>query len=75
MRYTIVGRSNCSFCDKAKELLEEHGQVYTYCSIEDNKWVLDLFRRSAINTVPQVWLDDKHIGGYAELKNLITEKG
>jgi glutaredoxin len=68
MQYAIVGRSNCSFCDKAKELLEEHGHVYTYYSIEDNKWVIDLFRRSAINTVPQVWLDDKYIGGYTELK-------
>lgn len=68
MGYMVLGRSNCSFCDMAIELLEEHGHTYKYLSVEDNRWVLDLFRRSAINTVPQVWLDDKYIGGYAELK-------
>jgi len=81
MKAVIYTKDNCIFCTRAKTLLnnmsiayEEHildvhgrdGRVLT----ENQQWSTkaDLLRvYPAAKTVPQIWLDDEHIGGYTEL--------
>jgi len=69
MTYVVVSRSDCSYCTLATELLKKNGVAYTCYSLESSRWVLDLFKKADIKTVPQVW-DSKgnHIGGYTELQ-------
>lgn len=74
MDFIVFGRENCPYCVRAKELLRSKGAGFTYKDVvEDevffmqmNSWVKDATGRPAA-TVPQIFLDDRYIGGYTEL--------
>tara|TARA_R110002050_G_scaffold63072_1_gene138169 strand:+ start:504 stop:746 length:243 start_codon:yes stop_codon:yes gene_type:complete len=67
--YTVVGRQGCTYCSKAMGTIRENGGIATYYSLDDTKWLLDLFKKAGITTVPQVWdIKGNHIGGYEELQ-------
>ena len=61
----------CGFCRRAKMLLEEQGLPYEEVRLDDDPSfrarLLDLTGRW---TVPQILIDGKPIGGYAELREL-----
>jgi len=64
--YLVLGRQNCTFCDKAKELLEFDGLDYVYVDIMDKPELKDiLVEQINVRTVPQVF---KLVGGYDHLK-------
>jgi len=70
--YVLVGRVDCPHCSKAMGLLRDSGYTVNYYSLNDSKWVLDLFNKSGIKTVPQIWdQEGNHIGGYTQLKTLL----
>lgn len=62
---TIVTKEDCPYCSMAKALLKSQG------------WVLEEVTRAEFTgewlwkTVPQIWLNGKHIGGYTELAALL----
>jgi glutaredoxin 3 len=61
----------CGYCVRAKALLEERGLSYEEISLDDDP----SFRRNLHDltggwTVPQILIDDRPIGGYAELWRL-----
>ena len=68
--YLVVGRQNCSYCDKAKELLEAQNKKYVYVDItsgdgiNDAVWKHFLVDDMELKTVPQVF---QLIGGFEEL--------
>lgn len=68
MSYTVISRPECSWCDKAMDLLYEHGIDYEKVDIYDDPWVRTLLEKANLGTVPQVF---NHtgvlIGGYEEL--------
>jgi len=72
-KYLVYGRMNCVWCDKAKDLLERYEYRMEYRNIDlDNQFkteLKDFFDNNPDlpKTVPQVFLDGKHIGGYNEL--------
>lgn len=69
--YTIISRSQCNFCDRAKEVLIQQGLPYKEFKVDDlsNKWLLTLIKQAGYTTVPQIFgMDGKHIGGYTELE-------
>lgn len=69
MNFVVVGRRNCPYCDKAKELIRNSGNTASYYSIEESGWLLDLFKKAAIKTVPQIWtIKGEYIGGYTQLE-------
>ena len=71
MRYVVITRDQCNFCDSAKALLEGLGFGYRVYNIQrpENKWLLTLIKQSGHTTVPQVYApDSSYIGGYTELK-------
>jgi glutaredoxin len=73
--YTLVGRVDCPHCSKAMGLLRDKGCTVNYYSLNDSKWVLDLFKKSGIKTVPQIWDQSGNcIGGYQELKQLLERE-
>lgn len=77
MSYVVVGTSNCTFCTKAKHLLQEKRVSFTAYSVDtkSSKWLLTLIKQAGMTTVPQIW-DNKgnYVGGYTELvQNLERE--
>jgi len=65
--YEILGKENCPYCDMAKGLLQAKGKEFYYIDISDNEEQKQRLTELGLNTVPQIWLGDKHIGGFDEL--------
>lgn len=61
----------CSYCARARSLLDSKGVKYTDIRVDG---AVDLRRemveRSGRYTVPQIWIDAQHIGGYDDLAGL-----
>lgn len=68
-KYTVWGKSGCPYCDKAKNLLASKRIQYRYINIENDADTNYEFKEQKFRTVPQIWKDGKHIGGYDELEN------
>ncbi len=65
---TIYSRSWCSFCKRAKSLLESKGVEYTSIDIEDMPEKRDeMIERTGRTSVPQIFINDQAIGGCDDL--------
>jgi thioredoxin reductase (NADPH) len=61
----------CSYCDRAKRLLAGKGQSWTEIDVEASDAALDeMVLRSGRRTVPQIFIGDRHVGGFDELAAL-----
>lgn len=66
---TLYSMQNCPFCVKAKNLLTQRGIEYKVEMIDewtDQQWD-DFVKKTGMKTVPQIFVDDKLIGGYTQL--------
>lgn len=73
MSYTVISRPNCSWCDKAADLLYEEGIEYDVVDIYEEPWVRTLLLQTELTTVPQVFDNNGFlIGGYEELAQHIN---
>ncbi len=64
-------KSWCPYCDRAKSLLREKGQSWTEIDIEAQPDKRDeMVRRSGRTTVPQIWVGERHVGGFDDLADL-----
>ena len=68
MTYYIITREDCSWCDKAKETLNNRGEPYEALSYLDHPMFAKFMVAAKMKTVPQIWHDNEYIGGYAELR-------
>ena len=61
----------CGYCTLAKRLLDKKGVPYETLDVtRDRDRRLWLVEASGQRTVPQIFIDDRSIGGYAELAQL-----
>ena len=61
----------CPYCTMAKRLLTEKGQTWTEINIETEPGKREeMIRRTGQKTVPQIFIGDRHIGGYDDLAAL-----
>jgi glutaredoxin 3 len=68
---TIYTKPTCPYCIAAKTLLRSKGAVFNEISIEgDRVAAISLSQRSGRHTVPQIYIDDYHVGGFDDLKSL-----
>ena len=68
MKAVVWSKPACPFCVKAKNLLQSKGIEYEEKNIAEGHKIQDLLEAVPnAKTMPQIWLDDKHIGGYYEL--------
>ena len=68
MKATIWSKYNCPYCDQAKALLKNKGIPFEEKKIGDGYTREELLEaRPTARTVPQIFLDDKLIGGFTEL--------
>ena len=69
MKAVLWSKYQCPYCDQAKALLTRHGIEFEEKKIGDGYTKEDLLEAvPAARTVPQIFLDDKLIGGFTELK-------
>jgi len=58
----------CPYCIMAKRLLDRKGVSYTEINVDaDPDQREEMMRKSKRRTVPQIFIDDRHIGGFDDL--------
>lgn len=69
MKAIVWSKDHCPFCDQAKNLLKLKGIEFEERNINKN-WTREQLLESVptARTVPQIFLDDKLIGGFTELR-------
>jgi len=75
MKVVIYGKPNCPYCVSAKELVKtKAGIEYEYIDIVEaglGKEELSMLVGKPVLTVPQIFVDDKPIGGFSDLEPII----
>jgi glutaredoxin 3 len=72
----IYSKDNCPYCVKAKVLLQRKGLAFTEIKITDDKIKDEMIAKSGGRmTVPQIFIDGKHVGGCDDLYALDGEGG
>ncbi len=58
----------CPFCIQAKRLLESKGVPFDEIIVDSNPALrAQMMQESGRHTVPQIWINDLHVGGCDEL--------
>ncbi len=72
----IYGTRVCPFCDRAKELLKRKNIEFTEYKIDEDmdKRQEMVTRNPGARTVPQIFINDKAIGGFDDL-NALSNSG
>lgn len=64
----IYSTSHCPYCIRAKELLKRKGVNFTEILIDqDDEKREEMIAKANRYTVPQIFINDLHIGGYDDL--------
>ena len=73
----IYSTAICPYCERAKMLLEKRNIKYTEFKIyEDVKLFEEMLALSnGRRSVPQIFIDDQHIGGYDDLVDFDLDGG
>ena len=72
---TIYTGPLCNFCDAAKRLLARNNAEYKEINIATTDGAMDemIKKANGRRTVPQIFFDEKHIGGYDDIRALEKE--
>ena len=68
---TIYSTRVCPYCSRARSLLKRKGISFEEIAVDhDPAQMAVMVERSRRHTVPQIFIDDCHIGGYDEMAML-----
>ena len=69
---TVYMGPMCNFCEAAKRLLTKKNIPYKEINIalDENKREEMLKKSNGRRTIPQIFIEDYHVGGYVELRAL-----
>ncbi|MDC1170515.1 glutaredoxin 3 [Candidatus Pelagibacter sp.] len=72
---TIYTGPLCNFCDAAKRLLARNNAEYKEINIATTDGAMDemIKKANGRRTVPQIFFDEQHIGGYDDIRTLEKE--
>ena len=77
MTITVYSKSNCQYCDKAKNLLSKLGLSYEEKKLEEfastEAMLKDIGKN--VKTMPQIKIDGQLIGSYNQLIEHFADKG
>jgi glutaredoxin-related protein len=73
-RWVIFMADWCAWCQKAKDLLQEHGEWPLYLDVSDPA-VKALLVYLDHKTIPQVYHNGDLIGGYEALQTFLENQG
>ena len=73
---TIYTGPLCTYCDAAKRLLTRNNIPYKEINIATVDGARDemIKKANGKQTIPQIFFDNQHIGGYDEVRTLEKEK-
>ena len=69
---TVYSGPMCNFCDAAKRLLSRNNLDFTEIDVSTGPGIRDemIKKANGKRTIPQIFFDDYHVGGYTELREL-----
>jgi len=69
---TVYMGPMCAFCDAAKRLLNKKKIPYKEINVARDESKLEemLKKSNGKRTIPQIFIEDFHVGGYEELRTL-----
>jgi len=72
---TIYTGPMCNYCEAAKRLLIRNNVTYNEINIATVDGAMDemIKKANGKRTIPQIFFDDQHIGGYDEVRALEKE--
>ena len=76
MKVKVYSRNGCPFCVWAKQWFEDNDITFDEIVMDDYNQRTRFYEEMnqsgkvnhSISTVPQIFVDDEHIGGFTELK-------
>ena len=73
---TIYTGPYCNYCDAAKRLLIRNNVPYKEINVAEVDGAKDemIKKANGKKTIPQIFFNDEHIGGYDEVRALEKEK-
>lgn len=67
----IYSTGMCPYCVRARQLLERKGVRYTEYRVDEQSHLRhEMESKSKRRSVPQIFIDDLHVGGFDELVQL-----
>ena len=75
-KITIYTGPVCNYCDAAKRLLKRNNLEFNKIDISSGPEVLNemINKTNGKRTIPQIFFDNEHIGGYVEIRELEKNK-
>lgn len=71
---TIYHKDYCPYCKAAKQLLTKLGWQYTQIEVTNNdRLFAEMVSLSGRKTVPQIFINDQHIGGFDDFKFYVQQ--
>ncbi len=73
-KVVVYSTNVCPYCVRAKSLLQRKGVAYEELNIDlDRSLMEEMMERSQRRTVPQIFIDEFHVGGYDDMAELDAE--
>ena len=75
-KITIYTGPVCNYCDAAKKLLKRNSLEFNEIDVSSSPEILNemINKTNGKRTIPQIFFDNKHIGGYVEIRELEKKK-
>lgn len=68
---TMYSTRFCPYCMRARFLLDSKNVDYTDIGVDARADLRrEMMQKSGRHTVPQIWIGDRHVGGYDDLARL-----
>ncbi len=73
-RITVYTTRFCPYCHMAKELLRKKGTTFEEIDVSQRELRAEMCAKAGgRHTVPQIWIGERHIGGFDDLDALDRE--
>jgi glutaredoxin 3 len=70
-KVVMIKKNPCPYCDRAKTLLTNKGVSFEIIDLTDKPDELESWKsKTGWKTVPMIFINDKLVGGYNDLKTL-----
>lgn len=71
MRVEVFGKEDCTYCSRAKALLEQKNISYEYYDVEAEPALKEsmMQRSGGYQKVPQIFIDNEFVAGYDGLRD------
>ena len=73
----VWSQYNCAYCERAKKILTAKGIRYQerVIGMDEGNWSKEALLKAVpgARSVPQIFINDEHIGGFAELQKYLND--